>query len=276
MRSGRATWPCPNCRETGGRLLRRKYVVTALRECSGCGLRFRTPTDDPIGAVEFYQGDYSQGFTTDVPGPEELARLIATEFRGSQKDFRPYLAILNAAGLQSGAAVLDYGSSWGYGSWQFKRAGFDVFSFEIGADRAAYGVEKLGCKAISDPAEVEGQMDCVFSSHVLEHITEPRKYWADCRRALKPSGVVVTLMPNGDPDRLSRVAADQYHKMWGKVHPILLSRRSLHAMAKEAGMIAHVHSSPYNEAELRSGQDSAVLDGDELLIIARKESSSRG
>ena len=47
LRGGSEANGCPACGEKMTTLVRRKWLVTALRECPACLLRFRTPKDDP-------------------------------------------------------------------------------------------------------------------------------------------------------------------------------------------------------------------------------------
>ncbi len=66
---------CPAC-GSNSKLLRRKYLVTALRECPVCGIRFRTPQDDRASAERFYKEEtYKQGFTTDLPSQDDLQKI---------------------------------------------------------------------------------------------------------------------------------------------------------------------------------------------------------
>src|SRR5262249_48713421 len=134
---------CPNCSGRGEATVQRKYLVTRLVRCGSCKLLFRTPTDPPKFTDSFYQENYSRGFTTDYPAPEALARLVETSFVGSEKDIAGRIQVFNALGIQPGARVLDFGASWGYGTWQLRRAEFETVGYEIGRPRARYAREAL-------------------------------------------------------------------------------------------------------------------------------------
>lgn len=269
-RTGAGDPACPYCQGKGARVLRQKYAVTQLRECRGCKLRFRTPLDDPQSASEFYQGEYQQGFTTDLPGEAELSRLIQTEFRNTEKDFSTYIRVLRAAGLGDGAGILDFGASWGYGSWQMRAAGYRVQSYEIGRDRAKYAAQRLGCEVRTSAEELRGPFDCVFSSHVLEHLSDPGEFWRIAARLLPAGGVVVAAMPNGDPATIGRLGESRYHRLWGKVHPLLLTAAALRRMAEDHGFQARTYSDPYPLGEIAEGGADGDVSGDELLVVARK------
>jgi len=83
---------------------------------------FRTPTTNPEENARFYRTDYVQEFTTDLPDRELLDRLKTTAFKGTEKDYAGYIEVLSALGLERGSKVLDFGCSWGYGSWQLAEA----------------------------------------------------------------------------------------------------------------------------------------------------------
>ena len=147
-------------------------LVTTLRECPTCRMRFRVPKDNPDRAAEFYQQQYDQGFTTDLPSDQDLQALLAGGFKGTEKDYQPYVSVLKALGLRPGQSILDFGCSWGYGSWQLSKAGFRVQSFEVSKFRANFARTKLGCNVLED-VQNSGPVDCLFSAHVLEHLPDP-------------------------------------------------------------------------------------------------------
>src|ERR1039457_6433414 len=71
---------CPSCGSEDTALLRRKYIITSLRSCGSCGLRFRFPKDSVGRTEQFYQEEYSEGFTTDCPSDEALSALLSQQF----------------------------------------------------------------------------------------------------------------------------------------------------------------------------------------------------
>jgi len=260
---------CPSCGASNDRLVRRKYVVTALRECRECGLRFRTPKDDPDAAQSFYTDEiYKQGFTTDLPSDAELQAMITHRFAGTEKDFAYRIEALVAAGLKTPARILDYGCSWGYGSWQMRQAGFDVFSYEIGRQRARYATEKLQCVMVDDLRAVDGTMDCFFSSHVMEHLANPRSMFDAAEKALRPGGLFVCYAPNGAVER-EKKDFRAYHQNWGKVHPLMLTPQFLKGEAIRRGYARYgVFSCPVQGCDIEALREGN-FEGDELLMIGR-------
>jgi len=187
---------------------------------------FRIPTDDPFESESFYNGKYSEGFTTDLPSDVELKSLLSSGFAGLEKDYSKYIAIIRALGGSGGSKLLDFGCSWGYGSYQFAKAGFDTLSYEISRTRREYGVLNLGINALDDfdswaySVAAQGSIDIFFSAHVLEHVPSPIKIINLARRVLRPSGLFIAFFPNGSA--AGRAANSNWNQLWGKVHPNLL------------------------------------------------------
>ena len=256
---------CPSCGSHETTLVKRKAVVTALRRCERCQLRYRVPKGDPIDLRRYYEKSYRQGIVTEMPSDQELEGFLATGFKGSQKDFTVYLDVLKALPLAPGATVLDYGSSWGYGSWQLASAGYKVLSYELSTSRAAFAAERLGCTVV-DPWTMPERVDCLFSSHVIEHLPQPRTIWELAERVLAPDGLVVHFLPNGEPARAESMPA-AYHSAWGRVHPLMISAGSLRWMGREHGFTGRAYSSPYDLAAIAAGTEGDVT-GDELLFVA--------
>src|SRR5262245_24078244 len=80
----RARFACPNCGSTASAIIARKFIIASLRRCASCELQFRTPTDDPTHNLTYYELEYSQGFTTDLPSDHSLAALLANNFEGEK------------------------------------------------------------------------------------------------------------------------------------------------------------------------------------------------
>jgi SAM-dependent methyltransferase len=267
LRFSKADQDCPACGERQTHLVKRKYT-TALYACPKCKLMLRTPKDDPQNSAFFYESEYQQGFTTDCPSPAALEELKNSRFAGTEKDYSMYISVLQTARVLPGMSVLDFGSSWGYGSWQLKQAGYDVYSCEIGQSRARYAETMLDCKMIS-PDQRGISFDCFFSAHVLEHLNNPREMWEMARKVVRPGGTAIIFLPNGN---LSR---PNVHKTWGKVHPLLIDSVAALNMARWAEFEAVTYTTPVDLGEVRRDLQSEQLAGDELVIIARKQNERK-
>jgi SAM-dependent methyltransferase len=270
---------CPNCGCSKAHRMDRKYLVTELRRCDNCSLMFRIPTDDPSANEAFYENEYEQGFTTDIPSEAELHELMRSGFSGTEKDYTYYINVLKEMGLSHGARVFDFGCSWGYGSFQFGRAGFDVTAFEVAPSRRRFANEKLSVNTIDDmehaAREMAASFDCFFSAHVIEHVPSPAKAFDYALRLLKPNGIFVSFTPNGSKEH--RIASPQWSKLWGQVHPNFIDDvfldKSFNKSPRGMG------STPVSAVSM---PDNPVLNrlndlqGGELLFIARKAAQTWG
>jgi SAM-dependent methyltransferase len=227
------------------------------------------PKETVNRSKEFYQTAYEQGFTTVFPGDEELNELLAREFKNSERDYSTYVEVLRAVGLKAGDSMLDFGCSWGYGSWQLNRAGFQVFSYEIDTRRSDFARTRLGCQVVEN-AMTCGPVDCLFSAHVWEHLPDPNLLWETAERVLKADGTVVAFLPNGNSKLESVYGSKRYHQLWGQVHPLLIGPEAAVSMAQRHGYTAFVYSSPYDVPSIRTRSSCQSAVGEELLLIARR------
>lgn len=263
---------CPSCGSPESRVVSRKYVVTALRRCNRCKILFRSPTTTPDKSENFYQSTYSQGFTTTLPSAEELERLKQAGFKKSEKDYSRHISMLSAIGCKPGEALLDYGCSWGYGSWQLARAGYRVCGYEISVTRCNFARSHLDIEAYTQPEDVQGPFDIFFSSHVLEHVPSVSESIRFARRVLRPGGWFVAYTPNGS-EYFRRHEPWAWNQHWGLVHPNFLDEDFYQSIFRSDPHL--VTSSPYDLEKIArwasTAEDSLTLDlaGSELVVIAR-------
>jgi 2-polyprenyl-3-methyl-5-hydroxy-6-metoxy-1,4-benzoquinol methylase len=217
---------CPACKSTNGSVCDRKWFHSLI-ECRSCGLLHRFPTENEKWAFSYYNGRYAEPQATQLPSDDELADLLSNSFKGTDKDFTHHSAILKALGIRG--RILDYGANWGYASWQFAHGGFDVVSYEISQKMAEFG-KKLGVAIETDISRVGVNFDAVYSSHVLEHIPDPRSTILKQLTLVKPGGLVVAHTPNGS--RAYRTRAPSFSLSWGQVHPVLLTANFVEHVAE--------------------------------------------
>lgn len=267
---------CPSCGAGKSDLISSKYFVTELRRCSYCKLLYRVPVDSVNESKRFYQSSYKQGITTEMPDPDELARLKDTVFVGTEKDYAGIISIVEAFGVTRGARIFDFGCSWGYGSWQFMQHGYEVESYEISIPRAHYAEDKLSCHVYQDLDDVlknrKFYYDVFFSSHVLEHVPSVRRIIDLAARVLKNDGLFLAFTPNGS-ESFRKKAPRQWQRLWGQVHPNFLDDQYyIHQFGDFPYLLA---SEPYDLDPVRnwscSGNKQRLLDlsGSELLCAAK-------
>jgi len=264
---------CPSCGHLRSHVVDRKFAVTRLQRCGNCQLLYRAPTTTDEEYRRYYQQDYSEGFTTDLPSLDELGEMRRLNFAGTEKDYSRYVEVLRALGCGPGDRLLDFGCSWGYGSWQLSQAGFGVKSIELSQRRREFAHRHLGVEVYSDSDEIEaGTFDVFFSSHVLEHIPKLSGIIDLARRAVRPGGWFVAFTPNGSSGNRN-TDPKAWHQIWGFVHPLCLDDVFYQSFFLDSRYL--IDSSPYATPEIaawaRTCKESAVLrrHGQELLIAVR-------
>jgi 2-polyprenyl-3-methyl-5-hydroxy-6-metoxy-1,4-benzoquinol methylase len=267
----RRGFACPSCGGRRSALADRKWIVTTLRRCEQCRLLFRAPTTSAAENEKIYQTTYKEGFTTELPDEPTLNRLLAEGFKGSQKDYTNCLTVLAALGGKPGDRLYDFGCSWGYGSYQFQAAGYEVESFEISVPRASFARERLGARLAAPEQLPDGRYDIFFSAHVIEHVPSVEEMITQGMRLLKPGGLFVTFTPNGG-DEFRKSRYDAWHRMWGFVHPQLLDAEYV---AKRFARYRYViGTDPLPIAELKRFPEKSplvlALDGSQLMFAVQK------
>jgi 2-polyprenyl-3-methyl-5-hydroxy-6-metoxy-1,4-benzoquinol methylase len=104
--------------------------------------------------------------------------------------------------LQAGSRVLEVGCGTGAFVALAKQAGFDIRGIELSA-AAVETATSRGLPIILDDiariADAEpGTFDAVCSFQVLEHVPNPRQFIEACVRAVRPGGLIVFGVPNGE------------------------------------------------------------------------------
>ena len=212
---------CPCCGSKKGKVIDRK-LFHSLIECSNCHILHRYPSESALVMANFYQEGYDEpGITTELPTDQVLEGFLATNFKGSPKDFSYHIDIFKSLGLKPGDKLLDFGANWGYATYQFKKAGFDTDAFELSRPRAAFG-KKLGVEISTKYPEMNGEYDMVYSCHVLEHVPNPLESIQKMLAMVKVGGFVVGHTPNGSLPFKNHIPK-LFHRFWGRVHPVLLS-----------------------------------------------------
>ena len=222
---------CPSCGSEVAKVIDSKlFGLTNLLQCGECFMRYRFPADSADYNYQFYQDSYVQpGLTTDLPSKNELQELVLSNFANSEKDFSSYTGIFESIfqHFNRKIRILDYGANWGYSCYQFAKLEFveKAYGYELSIPRRLFGEQNLGVQYIQDASELEGSIDVLFSSHVIEHMSDPSilKNYADM--VLKNGGIILLTCPNGSDS--GRVHNTHWSKLWGEVHPNFISDQYL-------------------------------------------------
>lgn len=274
---------CPSCGSTDATVVDRKLLgLTNLLQCSSCYLRYRFPTDSKELNYKFYQYDYVQpGLTTDLPGKEQLQHLMQTNFANTEKDFSVYANLLAAASihLKRKLSILDYGANWGYTCFQFKRMNFveNAYGHELSLSRRLYGEENLHVDYINDAFELKGKIDLVFSSHAIEHMSNPSTLKSVADTVLKGDGMILITCPNGSDS--ARHVNRSWSKLWGEVHPNFISDQYLcHLFSDYSGIVTNdsiLKDLEHFDFNFGDGVSSKLPTSRSLYLIAKRSPQTK-
>ena len=269
---------CPSCGSESAKVIDTKFLgLTNLLQCGECFLRYRFPADSTDFNYQFYQSNYVQpGLTTDLPSDEELTKLMQTNFANTEKDFSMYSNILEslASYYKRKLRILDYGANWGYSCYQFRQMNFveAVYGYELSLPRRSYGQEKLCIQYIDEASELKESIDILFSSHVIEHMSNPSvlKNYADT--VLKDDGMVLLSCPNGSDS--ARFKNSSWSKLWGELHPNFISDQYLcNLFAEYSGIVTSdtfIGSQDQFNFNFQRGMVSELPKSGNLFMIAGK------
>lgn len=156
-----------------------------IRACTGCGLLVRC--ENRAAAEHTYAND-----AYDVRVVEHLYPRYLAAFRAKKK---PYAGLLGP-----GARVLEVGSHYGAFLQTAQEWGWKAIGIDVGQDTARFarskGLTVISCE-LPDCALDSQSFDGIFIWNCFDQIAEPKPLVNECRRLLRPGGVLVIRTPNG-------------------------------------------------------------------------------
>jgi SAM-dependent methyltransferase len=165
---------------------------------------------------------------------------------------------------------MDFGCSWGYGSYQLQQAGFSVEAFEISRPRANYAREKLGISTVELEDIAPESCDVFLSCHVIEHVPSVENMLALGERALRPGGLFIAFTPNGSTTHRNR-NPEGWHRSWGGVHPQLIDDVYIQRMGDLRPCIVATFPYPLETLQHWDGSRTVLsMTGHELMLAFRK------
>lgn len=248
-----------------------------LRRCCGCGLIYQSPRLPERDLATIYDQRYfEQG-----------------EFGGKDKDrsyFNPQeqadlnrfhrVILERIVGLrQPPASLLEVGCAGGHFLLLARDRGFAVRGVEISEWAAAQARERYRLEVATGTLEQVGftdeQFDIIYLKDVLEHVRHPAGFLAECRRILRPGGLLVVLVPNYINTPMMRLYVAVWTRsprlrrlVWGKRGHYLLdkpfhlyefTRVTLRALLEKAGFsIARLDN--YTLPPLKTRQGGRIVD----------------
>lgn len=204
---------CPYCLSRAYILMQRKRLIIEARKCQYCGLIYRWPVDLPQHHLSFYRKIYKKVEAPVAPPKNDvLQQLIQQKFRGSSWDKTHRLDFIRRL-VECRGTLLDFGCSWGYGTYQYAALGFKVIGLEIDGNRVNYGRLHLGLDLHSEWKEFGDQtcFDVILADHTLEHLNNLGETFDKFKKHSKVGTKLIIFVPNG-----SGVAARRLGVKWGQ------------------------------------------------------------
>lgn len=186
---------CPACHGGERRLRFQKYTID-YQECVGCGTVYISPRPTPAVLKDYYEHSENYAFWNEVIFP-------ASEATRRERIFRPRVTRLVDLCKRHGVTMgtlLEVGAGFGTFCEELRAAGAfgRVVAVEptpqLAATCRARGLDVI--EAPIEVAELDVAPDVIASFEVVEHLFEPEKFVATCRRLLKPGGLLVLTCPN--------------------------------------------------------------------------------
>jgi 2-polyprenyl-3-methyl-5-hydroxy-6-metoxy-1,4-benzoquinol methylase len=178
------------------------------------------------------------GFGKPTWGVSEICALAAHVYPGLADHADTLIRHLPASRVGPGARILDVGCGDGRDIAFLNSLGYRASGVELDP-KAVHAARAKGLDVIegdlASAAFADESYDVVTSSHVLEHLHNPRAFLAESRRVLKTGGFLVTITPNGASELLTR-----HGRNWRGLEPprhiVLYNAENLAGLASESGL----------------------------------------
>jgi 2-polyprenyl-3-methyl-5-hydroxy-6-metoxy-1,4-benzoquinol methylase len=229
---------CPIC----GELIQHGQVYAqkngyAYYRCAGCGLIALHPVPDETALRAYYNHDYAVDF-------KQYAKNIRRGSRIALQDMREH--------CPSRGSLLEIGCSYGGFLAEARWDGWTVSGIELSEDAACYAREQYKLTVFpgdlgSNLSEIGDPYDAVVLFHVIEHVPDPVQFLLDCRKILKPGGLLVLKTPNAS-SLIARVSGSYWQWVYPPAHLFLYCPQTLASLLQKTG---------YKPAIFRSAQGDA-------------------
>ncbi len=196
-----------------------------LVKCNNCGFIYVSPRLNSSFVMQYYINTVDEAFVSQASGRE--------------RTFKNSLKIIEGFWRIKPGKILDIGTAGGSFLHAARQKGWDVYGCEPNRwlcnwSKKHYGID-VNPGTIFQQKYNDGFFDVVTLWDVLEHTPDPKKVLQECRRILKPKGLLVV----NYPDMGSWIA-----KMMGRkwvfllsVHLYYFTRQTMAKMLKDCGFL---------------------------------------
>lgn len=180
-----------------------------------------------------------------------------------------------AAQYVKGKAVLDIACGEGYGAASLRAAGAsNVIGVDVAAGACSHAKDKYGIETRQGSAEsiplADAEVDAVVSFETIEHVARPLLFLDECKRVLRPGGILIISTPNKDVFSRRNGSVNPHH--CSEMRPLEF-RTEVCARFDEAQFFAQrLYSAPWwNPRALGSEQ----MPGSSVKLIRRLQDSAK-
>jgi 2-polyprenyl-3-methyl-5-hydroxy-6-metoxy-1,4-benzoquinol methylase len=153
--------------------------------CAECKLLVRDEHEPPP----------AETYSEDEYDPSVMEHLYPRYLDAFRRKEKPYRAL-----VPEGAQILEIGSHYGAFLQTAKEWGWRAEGVDVGKDTSQFARSKgftVHGKEVTECRFAEHSFDAVFIWNCFEQIPDPRPTLAECRRILKPEGLLTIRTPNG-------------------------------------------------------------------------------
>jgi SAM-dependent methyltransferase len=177
------------------------------------------------------------GFGRPTPGLAQVCALATRLHAGLIDQADLLIRYLSASATGAGARLLDVGCGHGEAlgfltTLGWRATGVEIDPLAVEAARAR-GLDVIQGE-IASAGLADSSFDAVTSSHVIEHVHDPRAFLVEGRRVLREGGVLVAVTPNSRSELSAR-----HRRNWRGLEPprhlVLFNADNLTRLAADAG-----------------------------------------
>lgn len=260
----------------------RAYGVSGrwkIAQCLECGSGWLNPAPVPEQLGECYAGSY---YTHEIPEPATLGksrnavvlRSLMLSTRKGYTTLNPSMPLSKVLGsilarippiwsracfgnkdllppFKPGGRLLEIGCGDGRFLSIMQLLGWEVCGVEPDPIAARVAATATGCHihvgTIENAPFEMGQFDAIISSHVIEHVYDPRSFVAGAARFLAENGIITVLTPNFRSVGHRMFGADWYC-LDPPRHMCLFTPKSIKSLFADSGLFRYVRTKTITRA----------------------------
>jgi SAM-dependent methyltransferase len=180
---------CPICEASQGIPLHREGTFQMVR-CPSCQFIYLNPRPTEESLFQFYQ----RYLPEEGSSIESWQKMMGPVFQRAMGEILRHRAE---------GKLLDVGTGFGFFPAEMKSRGWEVVGVEISEMAMDYARDIFGLTVLPGPLEKVGfpedHFDVVTAFYLIEHLPDPMAFLKECRRIIKPGGLLILRYPHTTP-----------------------------------------------------------------------------